>query len=246
MYMHRRKKPHNKALTACITCIILSYTFLIACSDKQEPAQTSTEQVKSDSFTFFDIGTHTKLTSHVREELGGKLGRDAIERRSIIDLEINYQGFLKKYFPDLDELNQRLNFPPRERVEHNTVKLMYRYAQKKDVPFEYVELVFSDYTKKPVLFKIIFTKDEANIVNTLKTKYGQPEVIDWKEENGKSMSWKKNRDFLIVSLVPDQFGKHEYQIVIYFVENLNQLIDSENKEQAEREQKRVQSGKTAF
>jgi hypothetical protein len=49
-----------------------------------------------------------------------------------------------------------------------------------------------------------------------------------------------------VSLVPDQFGHHEYQIVIYFVQNLKQLIEIEKNELKKREQQRTESGKTAF
>jgi hypothetical protein len=244
--MQQLTRLQNKKTAFCIGFIVLSFSFFISCNDKQEPAQTPPVQVKSESFTFFDLGINTELTKNARKELGEKLGRDAIEHRSIIDLEINYRGFLKKYFSDLDELNRRLNFPPGERVEHHTIKLMYRYAQKENVPFEYVELVFSGYTKTPLLFRIIFRKDEANIVETLKTKYGRPMVVDWKEENGKSLSWKKNMDYLIVSLVPDQFGIHEYQIVIYYVENLKQLIETEKNEQEKREKERTQSGKRAF
>jgi len=199
-----------------------------------------------ESFTFFDLGINSRLNKEVRQQLGDKLGRDAIERRSIIDLEINYSGFLKNYFPGLNELNQRLNFPPGERVDHNTVKLMYRYAQKKNVPFEYVELVFSNYTNAPILFRINFREDDAGIINTLESKYGQPQVIAWKEENGQSMSWMKNSDFLIVSQVPDQFGNPRYQIAIYFVKNLEQLIAAEQKERQEKSLKRNESGKTAF
>ena len=226
--------------------IILSFLIFLSCGEKQEPTKTAAESAISGSFTFFDLGTHTQLNRQIRKDLKKKLGRDAIENRSIINLEINFRGFLKKYFPNLDNLNQRLNFPPGERVEHKTVKLMYRYAQKQNVPFEYVELVFSGYTKTPLLFRIIFRKDEANIVETLKTKYGRPMVVDWPEENGKSLSWKKNMDYLIVSLVPNQFGIHEYQIVIYYVENLKQLIETEKNEQEKREKERTQSGKRAF
>ncbi len=239
--MHWIMKLQNKTTAFYITSIILILPVLMSCSDRQEPTETTPVPAKAESFTFFDVGINTKLTNHGREELENKLGRDAIEHHSIIDLEINYREFLKKYFPDLDELNRLLNFPPGERVEHNTVKLMYRYAQKQNVPFEYVELVFSGYKKTPLLFKIIFPKDEAGIVKTLRTKYGRPEVIDWQEEDGTSMFWKKNSDFLIVSLVPDQFGRHEYHIIIYYVDNLKQLIATEKKEQ-----KRVKSGKTAF
>ncbi len=240
------KKSQNSAAAFRLAYIILSFLILFSCSDEQELAKTSTNSAKSETFTFFDLGTHTQINKQVRKDLRKRLGRDAIENRSIIDLEINFSGFLKKHFPELDNLNQRLNFPPGERVEHKTVKLMYRYAQKQNSPFDYVELVFSDYTKRPMLFKINFQKDEADIVETLKTKYGRPQLIDWSEENGNSMYWQKNMDYLIVSLVPDQFGNHEYQIIIYFTENLNQLIAAEKEEREKKEAQRAKSGKTAF
>jgi hypothetical protein len=123
---------------------------------------------------------------------------------------------------------------------------MYRYALKKNVPFDYVELVFSNYTKIPLLFKINFQKDEAGIIKTLESKYGQPQVVDWKEENGKSMYWMKNADFLIASQVPDQFGHPKYQIVIYFVKNLEQLIATEKNKRQEKNLERIQSGEKAF
>ena len=187
-----------------------------------------------ESFTFFDLGINSRLDKTIRKELIDKLGRDAIEQRSILDLEINYKGFLKTYFSKLHELNLDLNFPPGERVEHNTVKLMYRYALKKNVPFDYVELIFSNYTQAPLLFRVNFRRDDAGIVDTLKAKYGQPQTITWKEDNGQSDYWIKNSDALIVSQVPDQFGNPRYQIVIYFVKHLEQLITIEKKERQEK------------
>ncbi len=225
---------------------LLSFSILISCGDNRESAETVPATVNPESFTFFELGTNTKLTEHVRKDLGKKIGRDAIERRSTLDLDTNYEGFIKKHLPKINELNRKLNFPPGERVEHNTVKLMYRYAQRENAPFDYVELVFSEYTKTPLLFKINFQKDETGIVETLKTKYGPPQVIDWKEENGKSMVWRKNMDLLLVSLVPDQFGHHGYQIVIYFVQNLKQLIEIEKNELKKIEEQRAKSGKAAF
>ena len=110
----------------------------------------------SDSFTFFNLSKQSILSKSVRSDLNQKLGRDATEYRSIIDLDINYYGFLQKYFPSLYELNQNLNSPAGERIEHNTVKLMYRYARKENIPFDYVELVFSNYSQHPLLFRINF------------------------------------------------------------------------------------------
>jgi len=227
--------------------IIVLIPVFLSCSDSQQQDEsTAPAAVMPESFTFFDLGINSRLNKKVRQELGDKLGRDAIERRSILDLEINYKGFLNQHFPGLSELNRSLNFPPGERVEHNTVKLMYRYAQKKNVPFDYVELVFSNYTKQPILFRINFREDEAGIIKTLESKYGQPQAVSWKEENGNSMYWMRNSDFLIVSLVPDQFGNPTYQIVIYFVKNLEQLIAAEKAERKEKSLERTQSGEKAF
>jgi hypothetical protein len=150
--------------------LILALLLVSACGEKKESAKKQTTQVPSDSFTFFDLGKQSTLSKSVRNDLNQRLGRDAIEHRSIIDLDINFYGFLKRYFPSLYELNQNLNFPPGERIEHNTVKLMYRYTRKKDIPFDYVELVFSNFSQQPLLFRINFQKDEANIIQTLKTK----------------------------------------------------------------------------
>jgi hypothetical protein len=249
---YHKNRPKDIFETASKTAlylilIIVLIPVLIACSDSREQDDaTAPTAVMPESFTFFDLGVNSRLNKKVRQDLGNQLGRDAIEYRSILDLEINYKGFLKKYFPDLNELNQRLNFPPGERVEHNTVKLMYRYATKKNLLFDYVELVFSNYTKAPILFRINFQEDEAGIIKTLESKYGQPQVVSWKEENGKSIYWMKNGDFLIASLVPDQFGNPTYQIVIYFVRNLEQLIAAEKEGRKEKSIERNQSGERAF
>ena len=226
------------------TCLLL-FIFL-SCSDNQDSERISSPAAETESFTFFDLGKATRLTSGVRKELSSKLGRDAIERRSILDLEINYPGFLKKYFPDIDALNQKLNFPPRERVEHNTIKLMYRYGRTKNVPFDIVELVFSDYTKNPIFFKISFKTDEANTTETLKQRYGQPKLIDWEQDNGKSMAWEKSGDHLILSLIPNRFGSYDHQIVIYYIENIKLLLEMERKEKQAIEEQRAKSGNQAF
>ncbi len=235
---------YKPILFGLVLCGVLLWVF--ACGDKKEAAKEPASGTPSDSFTFFDLGKQSKLSKSVRNDLSQKLGRDAIEYRSIIDLDINFYGFLEKYFPSLSELNRNLNFPPGERIEHNTVKLMYRYTHKKNIPFDYVELLFSNFSQHPLLFRINFQKDEANIIETLKTKYGQPQRIDWKDKNGESMYWNKNNDFLILSLVPDQFGNPEYQIRIYFTENIKALIATETAEKEKTQSERAKSGKTAF
>ena len=245
--MREQIKWHTKrAAVYPIVFFILSVVIVFSCSDSQESASPKPTSKAVESFTFFDIGRNTELTKSVRKSLNTKLGRDAIEYRSIIDLKINYPDFLKQQFPEIHELNQQLNDPPGERIEHNTVKLMYRYAQKENIPFDYVELLFSNYTQNPIVFRIEFKQDDSNIIETLKSKYGEPKSIDWKQENGQSIYWKKNRDYLIVSSVPDQFGEYGYEVVIYFAENLRTLIDTERAEKQKREEERAESGKKAF
>ena len=244
--MHLQTKLRNKISFIYTLLSLLSISILISCGDNRDPAEAVPQTVNPESFTFFELGTNTRLTEQIRKDLGKKLGRDAIERRSILDLNTNYAGFIKKHLPKIDELNRKINFPPGERVEHNTVKLMYRYAQRENAPFDYVALVFWEFTKTPLLIKINFQVDETGIVETLKAKYGPPQIIDWKEENGKSMVWRKNMDVLLVSEVPDQFGQHGYQIVIYFVQNLRQLIEIETNDLKKREQQRAKSGERAF
>jgi len=218
----------------------------VSCGDKEETGPPRPAPEHSDSFTFFDIGKNTIISDNVRKRLNKTLGDDAIERRNILDLEINYDGFLKEYFENLDKLNKKLNSPLGERIEHNTVKLMYRYMQNKNVSFDYVEVVYSEYTRRPVLIKIHFKKDGLNTLETLKQKYGAPESINWGGETSKSIYWKKSNDLLILSFVPDQFGKPKCQIIIYFKSALEKLLKDEQKEKEKTRRERTKSGKTAF
>jgi hypothetical protein len=224
----------------------LTLLLLLSCGEKEEPTTHQSAQSPSESFTFFDLGRNSRFSESVRKNLNRQLGNDAIAKRSPLDLEINYYGFLKKHFPSLQALNLQLNPSTARRIEHNITKLMFRYARKKNLPFDYIELLFSNYSRLPLLFKINFKKDEANIVDTLKSKYGDPRLIDWKNKGGQSMYWEKNNDILIVSLVPDQFGNPEYQIRIFFVENIKALLAAENAEKVEQKRERAKSGETAF
>jgi len=229
------------AVILLVVIIVLIMIFIMRGNDKPDRS----EQIP-DSFTFFEVGANTLFSKILRKELGDKLGSEAIEYRSIIDLEINFKGFLERYFSGLNALNQRLNYPAGERVEHNTIKLMYRYAQKKDVPFHYIELLFSSYTHKPLFIKIVSKKDVSEIIDSIQKKYGQPVAIDWQPDSGRSKHWINKRDTLIVSIATDRRGDLVYHITIYYYDNLEELLDTEEKERRLREEKRKQAGKAAF
>jgi hypothetical protein len=235
------RKIQVSAIVFVILCVIGLIVLIVAGNDTKKLA---TSELKS--FTFFDIGANTTFSKGLRRVLSDRLGADAIQYRNIIDLEMNFKGFLKRYFPQLDELNQQLNYPPGERVDHNTVKLMYRHFKNKEAPFHYVELMFAKHSNKPLFIKILLKKDSSAIIDTIEKKYGQPVTIQWNDGDGRTEYWRNNRDYLIASIAPNRQDRLEYQIMIFYVDNLEELVNREEKERRRREEQRRQAGETAF
>jgi hypothetical protein len=214
----------------------LTAVMLLSCSaDDQSPDYS---QSQTEGITFFDVGAETVFSDALRDRLRKNLGPDAITYRSTIDLEFNARGFLQRQFPILHDLNQRLNTPAGERVEHDTVKLMYRYAVKENLPFRYVELVFSNITGKP-LFIQVRSRDLSDIIRTLEEKYGSPQAIDQPADEGRFFFWSDRQDVLLVSIIPTWRGDKEYQLVIYYVDNLEKLVAVEEKERRQEESRRT-------
>lgn len=233
------------ALRFVLTVALL--TVLIGCgNDQPESASVGEPATKSESFTFFDLGADSLFSDATRRSLNKKLGNDAISYRNMINLEDNYPGFLEQYFADLGRLNRRLNSDIGERIDHETVKLTYRYARKRNIPFDYVEISFSKYSKKPVLLKIHFKADTLGTIDRLKKKYGAPGEIVWMQENGKTLFWEKNQDYLLASLVPNQFGVTEHRITIIFVANLENLLQVEQTRQKRFGEEKTEAGNSAF
>jgi hypothetical protein len=214
----------------------LTAVMLLSCSaDDQSPDYS---QSQTEGITFFDVGAETVFSDALRDRLRKNLGPDAITYRSTIDLEFNARGFLQRQFPIPHDLNQRLNTPAGERVEHDTVKLMYRYAVKENLPFRYVELVFSNITGKP-LFIQVRSRDLSDIIRTLEEKYGSPQAIDQPADEGRFFFWSDRQDVLLVSIIPTWRGDKEYQLVIYYVDNLEKLVAVEEKERRQEESRRT-------
>jgi hypothetical protein len=226
--------------------VLILFVALVDFGKKTEVTATHSAQTSPEGFTFFNLGVDSELTDNMRDELRDKLGSDAIGKRIPLDLTINYKGFIQQYFKELDKLNKLLNFPPEERVERNIIKLVYRYAQRKKVPFKYVELIFSNYTQKPLLFKISSIKEGAFIIDTIRAKHGEPKTINWEQEEGRSLYWEKNKSFLIISILKDRYGDPEYHTAIYFTPNIEALLSKEEQEFKRREEEVKKKGKTAF
>ena len=217
--------------------------FIAGCDDKKSSVITPPS---SASFTFLEMGADTIYSKSIRENLKASLGSDAVDTWTLIDLEFNYPGFIEENFQPIHRFNQLLNDAGGARVEHDTIKLIYRYPQKKSRLFKTVELLFSGQSKKPLFFNIVSRKEGSGILETMQEKYGDPKEIKWPRQPGQSYFWQKDMDFLIVSRVLDRFGDPEYRIAIYYGTNIDELIKSEQHRIQQREDTRKKAGQTAF
>lgn len=199
-----------------------------------------------ESFTFFEVGANTPLTDGLRSDLRGKLGKESISGRNVMNLEINYSGFLREHFPDLDILNRELNGSGGIRVEHDTVTLMYRHMSKQVTPFDFVELIFDANTRKPLVIRIRAGRDEVDILDTLKDRYGEPKAIAWGDGGARAYSWDKNGDVLILSAAPNPVGRREFSISMYYVNSIKAMAKREKAARRQERQREDSVVKDAF
>lgn len=216
----------------------------LGCSS--EDSNDSPQPKVTPGFAFFDLGADSTYSSAVRRKLGEELGSDAISGQNVIDLTIYSSDFFKKHFPQLFNLNRELNLPEGQRIEHNTTKLMYRYARLKETPFKDVILYFSNDSKKPLLFKISAGPGAAAIVETIKKKYGQPVQFKWEDNEGRTIFWKDGKDFFIVSSTRDRLDNPEYLFCIYYVKNLEEMLAMEKARKLTEKEKISEAGESAF
>jgi hypothetical protein len=228
-----------------VTILILCLLFAISSCSKDNP-QASPKTGDMDGFTFFGLEQSSLLSDQVRDNLEDHLGSEAIAARSTIDLSIHPPNFLKNNFPGLYALNTQLNWPPNERIEHNITKLMYRYATKNELPFNYVELFFSNFSKKPLFFRIHANSRGKFTVDTLKKKYGTPQQIIRSEKDLQTLYWRKEKDILTASLAKDRFDRPEYLFCIFYTNNIENLVEKEKIERKDKVKKIEDAGKTAF
>ncbi len=197
-------------------------------------------------FTFFDVGVNTQIDDALRRDLQRQLGSDAIAYRLPISLDFNYKGFLADHFPEIDRVNRALNAPLGERKEHDTLVLMYRRAHKKETPFDYVELVFSNHTKRPLLFRIEPAGVGPAILDALIEKYGPPRTIQWSDGEAKTLWWEDHTDLLLATVSPNRFGTPVYRFRIVFTRNIETMLKREIELGQKRDQERRKAGEKAF
>ncbi|MDF1593888.1 MAG: hypothetical protein P1P89_20455 [Desulfobacterales bacterium] len=239
------KKIKIASIISGIVLLIIIGIILFKFIDKTTPDSipTVTDAIVR-GFTFLDMHADSILTDSARDRLRKSLGSEAIEKKTVLDLEMHYPGFLENYFPDLNELNKQLNFEGgrRTRIEHNTTKLIYRYS----TTFHYVELFFSNYTQKPLLFRVKAKRDGMDYLATLQQKYGEPREVVWQNQKGKSLFWKLDKDVLILSLFVDQYDQPQFEIMICRAENIEELLTTEKKESRQRKTGKTEAGRKLF
>ena len=213
----------------------------VACGENPDTPAPRSGPAVSGSFTFFEISKDTSINASQRKGLEKILGDEAVERRGIVNLEMNHKTFLQDYFPDLDRLNRQLNSEIGLRVKHRIIRLMYRYAKQKGLPYDLVEVIFSEKTTKPLLIRLHFKTGADAALKALEEKYGPSRNLEWEQEAASSQVWEQAGDYLFYSIVPKRGNKVEYRIAIYFTGAIEALIQSEK---ADRETGK--SGKTGF
>jgi len=243
-FLKDRKIQLTGAAALVLVAAAIGY-FSLRNNESKVPYEDSSPR-QLQGFTFFDIDKNSTYSEGLRSRLKERLGPGVREDMGLIDLRVNDLGFFKAHFPDLFRLHMQLNDEKGARIEHNIVKLTYRNARQKNLPFFYVELIFSNYSKNPLFFRIKSKKEGADIVDTIKEKYGEAAVIDPSGDNGRLLSWKKDRDHLILYITQDRFGDPEFHIMIYYVENIASFMAVEAKERKQREEATKKAGQTAF
>ena len=208
----------------------------------KEGAQSSPPAAgRIESFTFFNLGRNTVIDDTIRGRLEGELGAVAVERRGILDLASDGRRFLAEHLPDLDRLNRLLNKDYRERVEHDVLKLMYRYPGRTSPAFETARLVFDFDSGHPLHFEITANQAGAEILEVLKDKYGPPQQIE--DTTGPVLHWEKQDDRLVVLPRRNRLGQPEYLIRIYFVANIEAVLARETDKAAK---ERAKNARSAF
>ncbi len=238
----------KRALFAAAVLIIIGLAggFLLFRKGPVKKAPALTAKNQGDSFTFFGLGPETKLSDALRDKLHNLLGDGSVETRTTIDLTLEGVQDFASHFQTLQELNQSLNYRSRQRVEHDTVQLTYRYARKQNVPFDRIRLVFWGDRGVPLFFSLYSKSDGADFIDTIRKKHGAPQVIGDENAAAHTLYWRKENALLIISVAPNRIGVMEYNFGIYYLDNLTALVQTEEKAREAAKKEKGKSGELAF
>jgi hypothetical protein len=200
----------------------------------------------AERLSFLNMDSRSRLSQALREALARRLGPGAIEKRTLLDLELPEKGLLAALFPPIGALNRRLNNPPGERVEHDTVRLTYRHARSSGTPFEFVRLIFSAESGAPLYFHIRSKTQGADFLGAITKKYGQPVTKPWPDGRGTSRLWERDGDYLVVSETRSRNDTALYDFAFTFTGHLKALLETERAKRQLRMKAIEQKGQSAF
>ena len=135
------KKLKDYIPIALIIPLLMLCLVVSSCSDDGLLPESAVK-IYPETFSFLDVGINTLYSTKLRHRLGSILDDDSIQKNNTIDLGINTESFINDYFPEFDAINLKLNTPTGERVEHKSIKLMYRYAKNKGLPLIMLNFCF--------------------------------------------------------------------------------------------------------
>lgn len=226
--------------------IIFSVIALTRSQRDIQIAAPADKTLPAGGFTFFDVDRATVLNPALRRSLSNLLGSDAIAHATPIDLTVVNRQFFQNHLPILASLNQRLNPAMGGRREHDTTRLTYHRAARNNMPFRYIELVFSNRTGLPLFFVINPTADFADSITTLTAKYGSPRVVQTENIATPVRIWEQDGDILVATTFPRRSGRLSQELRIYFVNSLKQLVESEDHALRQQDNTTRKAGERAF
>ena len=232
--------------TGSLIVVIFSVIALTRSQRDIQIAAPADETLPAGGFTFFDVDRATVLNPALRRSLSNLLGSDAIAHATPIDLTVVDRQFFQTHLPTLASLNQRLNPAMGGRREHDTTRLTYHRAERNEMPFRYIELVFSNHTGRPLYFIINPTADFADSIATLTSKYGSPREIQTENIASPVRIWEQDGDVLVATTFPRRSGRFSQELRIYFVNSLKQLVESEDQALRQQDNTNRKAGERAF
>ncbi len=238
--------PHKKLLVPTALILLVLAGVWLFYPDPPDPSpDPAAKELRG--FAFFGVDRQTRFSSALAEKLENRLGDGVREKWGIADLEILHKGFLARHFPDLQALHHRLNAGVERRLEESTFRLSFRHIPARSGSlFEYAELLFSNYSQQPLMLKMEAGKAGADIPDILKQQYGRPQRFQWAAQPGRSLYWRDQGDILILSVYPDRFDQPQYQIALYFVDNLTALARQLSRERQEQQKARQKAMEDIF
>jgi len=89
-------------------------------------------------------------------------------------------------------------------------------------------------------------KEAAGIIDEIEKKYGKPRDIVDTGGNNYALSWEKDNDLFIIFKNRDRFGDPEFLFMIYFSQNIKELVTTETQERIQREEVRRKAVRKVF